>query len=192
MRRLVTVFAGMTVGATALLGPASASPTIYGDEPFCGQAWGSLPETRQMTTSEAVVTDVRAGRHVCFDRLVVDLVGPVDRELTYDVRYVDPVTEQGSGRAIALRGGATLRVIVGAPAYDDDHRPTHQPGDDDEVVDTTGFETIHQVAWAGSFEGQTALGLGTRARLPFRVFSLSGDAGGDQALRLVIDIGHRW
>jgi hypothetical protein len=60
------------------------------------------------------------------------------------------------------------------------------------VVDTGGFETIRQVAWAGSFEGQTGMGIGTRARLPFRVFTLAGYPGDDRAVRLVIDIGHRW
>jgi hypothetical protein len=56
----------------------------------------------------------------------------------------------------------------------------------------TGFRTVRQVAWAGSYEGTTSLGVGTRARLPFRVFTLLGSPGDDQAVRLVIDVGHRW
>jgi hypothetical protein len=40
------------------------------------------------------------------------------------------------------------------------------------------------VAWAGSFEGQSTIGLGVRARLPFRVLQLPG--------RLVIDVAHHW
>ncbi|WRL64756.1 hypothetical protein U6N30_03010 [Blastococcus brunescens] len=54
------------------------------------------------------------------------------------------------------------------------------------------YETFRQVAWAGSFEGQSSLGIGTRARLPFRVFTLVGDPGSDQAVRLVVDVGHLW
>ena len=42
------------------------------------------------------------------------------------------------------------------------------------VVNVTGFRTFRQVAWGGSFEGSTTLGLGVRARLPFRVTVLDG------------------
>jgi hypothetical protein len=45
------------------------------------------------------------------------------------------------------------------------------------------------VGWAGSFEGQTTLGLGVRARLPFRAFVLPGPGSGS---RLVVDVAHRW
>ena len=40
---------------------------------------------------------------------------------------------------------------------------------------------------AGSFEGQTTIGLGVRARLPFRVFVLAGPGSGS---RLVVDVAH--
>ena len=175
-----------------LLGTAQASPTYHGDQPFCGQVWGSLPEGDGLTTSDAVVTDVRAGRHVCFDRLVIDLRGPADGAPSYDVRYVDAVSQQGSGHVVPLEGGAALRVLVGAPAHDDGYEPTFQPDENGDAVSVDGFDTLRQVAWAGSFEGQTSLGVGTRARLPFRVFTLLGHPGDDQAVRLVIDVGHRW
>ena len=191
-RRTTTVLAAAGLAAAGLLGPAQASPTYYGNEPFCGQVWGSLPEAVPMGTSPAVLTDIRAGRHVCFDRLVVDLGGPMDPALTYDVRYLDAVAEQGSGREIPLRGGAALRILVGAAAHDGQYQATFQPVERAEVVDVSGFETIRQVAWAGSFEGQTSLGVGTRARLPFRVFTLLGEPGDDRSVRLVVDIGHRW
>ncbi len=45
------------------------------------------------------------------------------------------------------------------------------------------------MAYAGSFEGQTTLGLGVRARLPFRAFVLAGPGDGS---RLVVDVAHRW
>ena len=175
-----------------LLGTAQASPTYRGDQPFCGQVWGSLPEVERLTTSDVVITDVRAGRHVCFDRLVIDLRGPAQGTPSYDVRYVDAVSQQGSGHAVPLEGGAALRVLIGAPAYDDGYEPTFEPDEDGDAVSVDGFDTLRQVAWAGSFEGQTSLGVGTRARLPFRVFTLLGPPGDDRAVRLVIDVGHRW
>jgi hypothetical protein len=45
------------------------------------------------------------------------------------------------------------------------------------------------LASAGSFEGQTTIGLGVRARLPFRVFTLDGPGNGS---RIVIDVAHHW
>jgi hypothetical protein len=190
--RILPLLTGAVVTAGLLAGPAHGSPTRHGDQPFCGQVWGSLPEAREMTTSTVVVAGVRAGRHVCFDRLVIDLGGTADRALSYDVRYVDALSAQGSGEEIPLRGGATLQVVVGAAAYDHSGQSTYLPVERSEVVDVRAFETFQQVAWAGSFEGQTSLGIGTRARLPFHVFTLHGDPGSDQAVRLVVDVGHIW
>jgi hypothetical protein len=190
--RFLPLLAGVVLATGVLAGPAQASPTRHGEQPFCGQVWGSLPEARELTTSTAVVTDVRAGRHVCFDRLVVDLGGTADSNLSYDVRYVPALAAQGSGEEIPLRGGATLQVVVAAPAHDPGYHPTYLPGDRSAIVDVGSFETFRQVAWAGSFEGQSSLGIGTRARLPFRVFTLVGEPGSDRAVRLVVDIGHLW
>ncbi len=55
-------------------------------------------------------------------------------------------------------------------------------------MNVAGYPTFRQVAWAGSFEGQTTLGLGVRARLPFRVFTIQ-DA---TTSRLVIDVANHW
>jgi hypothetical protein len=190
--RVLPVLAGTLLASGLLAGPAQASPSRTGEQPFCGQVWGSLPEAQELSASTAVVTDVRAGRHVCFDRLVIDLRGPADEVPTYDVRYVPTLSAQGSGAEIPVRGGATLQILVGAPAYDEHYQPTYAPADRGEVVDVSSFETFRQVAWAGSFEGQTSLGIGTRARLPFRTFTLVGEPGSDQAVRLVVDVGHLW
>ena len=75
-----------------------------------------------------------------------------------------------------------------APAYDSQGHPTF-PATKKELVDVSGFRTFRQIAGAGSFEGQTTIGLGVRARLPFRVFVLDGPGTGS---RLVVDVAHRW
>jgi hypothetical protein len=51
-------------------------------------------------------------------------------------------------------------------------------------VNLAGYQTFREAKFAGSFEGQTSVGLGVRARLPFRVFTLDS--------RLVVDVAHRW
>ncbi|MFC7405443.1 AMIN-like domain-containing (lipo)protein [Georgenia alba] len=181
MKRLLGVVVMLLLGLTLVSPTATAAPAA----PYCGLTWGSLRENVPRY-SEATVQDVRSGRHDCFDRMVVDLRGDVRG---YDVRYVSVVRADGSGAAVPLRGGARLAVVVRAPAYDQSGDPTYQPADPRELTNVAGYRTFRQIAWAGSFEGQTTIGLGVRARLPFRVLILDGPGTGS---RLVVDVAHRW
>jgi len=169
----------MAVGL-GLLAPATAAA-----DPYCGLVWGSLVKT-DPAMSQAKVVNVRTGQHYCFDRLVIDLNGPV---AGYTVRYVPQVVQDGSGLPVPLRGQAFIQLTVNAPAYDDAGNPTYNPADKNELSNVTGYQTFRQVAWAGSFEGYSSLGLGVRARLPFRVLTLPGPGTGS---RLVVDVAHFW
>ena len=180
MRRAATVI----VAAAAVLAfsaPAPAAPP----EPYCGIRWGSLDKA-DTDMSAAHLANVRAGRHACFDRLVLDFHGDIEG---YLVSYVAAVRQDGSGQLVPLRGGAHLQIVATAPAYDSWGNVTYQPVDERQLVSVSGWDTFRQVAWAGSFEGQITIGLGVRARLPFRVFTLDGPGAGS---RLVIDVAHRW
>jgi hypothetical protein len=172
--RLLLVLAAVAVTVLGLVAPASAAA------PYCGITWGSLPEEAGGPTGPdtPTLTGVRSGHHDCFDRLVVDVAGSPGAG--YRVQYAD-VFSEGKGDRIPLRGAADLRVIVfaNAPGL----------GNGSELVSTAGFPTLLQVASAGSFEGQTTLGLGVRAHLPFRVFTLAGPGSGG---RVVIDVAHHW
>jgi hypothetical protein len=184
LRALGAVVGAAALSLTVLTGTASAAP-------FCGQVWGSTPEVSAHGDGERL-NDVRSGRHACFDRLVLDVGGEDAAFGSYDVRYVSAVTEDGSGRPVPVRGGAVLQVVVQAPAYDDAGNRTYHPANRRELVAVGGYATFRQVAWAGSFEGQSTLALGVRARLPFRVFALPGTPNSDHTPRLVIDVAHRW
>lgn len=184
-----TRFLVLAVSALAVLGVVAPAPA--GASPYCGITWGSQPKEADAGDRERLY-DVRAGRHACFDRLVIDVGGEDTTFNSYSVRYVPVVLEDGSGRPVPVRGAADLEVVVRAPAYDDQGRPTFLPADPREVVDVRGYTTFRQVAWAGSFEGSTTLALGVRARLPFRVFSVAGTPNSDDTPRLVIDVAHRW
>jgi len=170
----------MAVGLGFLApGPASATTS------YCGLVCGSLVKT-DPAMSTASVTNVRTGQHYCFDRMVVDLNGPV---AGYTVQYVPTVVQDGSGLAIPLRGSAFLQVTVNAPSYDSNGNVTYSPAAKAELSDVSGYQTFRQVAYAGSFEGYTSIGLGVRARLPFRVFTLDGPGTGS---RMVVDVAHFW
>lgn len=174
-RRTVLLLAVLAAMFGVVLPTGTAAAASY-----CGITWGSLPKSANPTTVSELV-NVRAGRHDCYDRLVFDTNGPVNG---YWVSYVDVVTEDPTGNPVPLRGGARLSVTVQAPSYDQNGNLTYNPPNRAELVNVAGFQTFRQVAWAGSFEGSTTVGLGVRARLPFRVFTLPG--------RVVVDVAHFW
>ena len=145
----------------------------------CSTRWGTnARHGGSAGTVSTPVRGVRAGKHGCFDRLVVDLGG--GPRPPFSAGYVRHIVSQGSGRVLAVRGRARILIIVRGPAG------AHYPANAVNLAGVTGFTTFRQVRGAGSFERVTAIGLGVRARLPFRVFLLGSQAG----WRLVIDVAH--
>ncbi|WP_194288580.1 AMIN-like domain-containing (lipo)protein [Ornithinicoccus halotolerans] len=183
----VLLAAPATTVAAAPVAGSPATTTSVSTAGWCGISWGSLGKRAPQYTT-GTVRDVRAGRHACFDRMVID-VARVPGTVGYHVRYVDQVRKDGSGQVVPLRGAAKLQVIARAPAYNTTGRATYVPADPRELADVSGYRTFRQLAWAGSFEGQSTVGVGVRARLPFRVFVLDGPGAG---ARLVVDVAHQW
>jgi len=179
---LVLAGAGTVAAPVALSAAAPAAAVTQ-----CPTGWGSLPEDRAVDSSRPLV-NVRTGQHPCFDRIVLDVPGssaasPVD----YHVRYVDTLYQDGSGAPLAVGGGAVIEIVVLAPSYDPATGTVTYPARSGQPlpgVDLTGYRTFKDARFASSFEGHTQLGLGVRARLPFRVFQLDN--------RLVIDVAHSW
>jgi len=180
MKRSVAAIIGLVLAALAFVAaPASAAT------PYCGIRWGSLAKSAP-GMSAAPLVNVRAGQHACYDRVVLDVAGAASG---YTVRYVAQVSHQTLDAVVPVRGGARLEVVALVPANDDAGNATYNPASPAELVNVTGFRTLRQLAWAGSFEGYTSIGVGVRARLPFRVFVLDGPGS---MSRFVIDIAHRW
>ena len=184
MRRTKALVRGLlavllVTGSGALVAPTASAM------PYCGIRWGSLVKEAAPTTLSSLV-NVRAGRHACFDRLVLDFPGAIDG---YWASYVPVVTTDDFGDAIPLRGGARLEVAALGTAQDlETYEQVYRPADRAEVVPVSGWRTFRQIAWGGD-DGPTALSMGVRARLPFRVFVLAGPGDGS---RLVVDVAHRW
>lgn len=164
---------------------ASSAITTAATATKCPTGWGSLPEGNNRY-SGASFTNVRTGRHACFDRIVFDIAGKAPG---YSVRYVTNVFQDGSGQRVPLRGGAKLEIVVRSPAYDAAGRATYRPANNRELTTVAGYRTFRQVSYAGTFEGQTTVGLGVRARLPFKVTTLTGPGNGS---RIVVDVAHTW
>lgn len=183
---LTRIVAVLALVVPALLIPSSAQAVI----PYCNIRWGSLPKESSATTNPTSapgdLVNVRTGTHQCYDRLVLDVDGASHG---YRVSYVDQVRAEGSGFVVPTAGGARLQVTAIAPAYDDNGQATYLPADTANLTHVTGYPTFRQVTWAGTFEGQTTLGLGVRARLPFRVLTLEGPGDGS---RVVIDVARYW
>lgn len=180
---LAVLTALAAIGATAC-DPLPAAPP-GGTAADCRDvAWGSgAKHAVRMSTAE--IRRVRAGSHRCFDRMVVDLRSAP--AAGWHVRYHE-VIRPGIGGSVPLRGNADLEVVALAPAYGPSGASVFRPANPAEVVDVAGFRSFRQIAYAGTFEGETTFGVGVRTRLPFRVFAVSGPSG----VKLVVDVAHRW
>lgn len=169
MRRTLTALFLVLVSvlAVVLLAPAASAAA-------CVTPWGSGPKDNP-TMRQGEVDTLRAGRHACFDRFVVQVDGPIGG---FNVRYVDQITQDGSGFVVPTRGaGKRLQVIVRNPSFSPKPLPN-----------VAGFTTFRQIVDAGSFEGQTTYGIGLRnGPLPMRAFRIDGAHG-----RLVVDVAHKW
>ncbi|MFI9719461.1 hypothetical protein ACIHFE_07350 [Streptomyces sp. NPDC052396] len=189
MRRLSTALAAFALagtGLTAATGPVAAHQGS--DKPAACQAvdWGSRPKARAEADNKPL-TDIRVGRHDCFDRMVFDVHTPGDHPIGYRVQYVDKLYQDGSGSMIPVGPGAVLEIRVAAPSFDLEAGGPRYPGHAGKLlpgVDLGGFRTFREARFGGSFEGDTQVGLGVRARLPFRVFQLGN--------HLVVDVAHSW
>jgi hypothetical protein len=189
IRTAFAILAVAAVPAGAVVAPALAGGSMTAATAavatVCPTGWGSLPEAGTYRGS-GLLTNVRTGRHACFDRIVFDVKG---KPSWFRVHYVTNVATVGQGEIVPLRGGAKLEIVLSVPSYDDAGRSTYNPANHNELTNVRGYQTFRQVADAGSFEGETTIGLGVRARLPFRVFTLTGQG---TTSRIVVDVAHRW
>lgn len=175
--------AATTIGAGALSTTAVGASSTAGNSTTvaaCAVTWGSGLKTAGTFAGGGQLTNVRAGQQDCYDRLVLD------GATWAQVRYVDQVRSDGSGAVVPLRGGAKLEIITSRADDPNTGNPTYHPANPSELVSVTGWQTFRQAAFAGSFEGQSTVGLGVRALLPFRAFTLTGPP------RVVIDVAHHW
>ncbi len=194
MRRWGTALAAMVLAGGALAATAGAAGAVTpaaaksaAKAAACETGWGSGEKTAQ-PAGHTPLGSIRTGRHACYDRMVFDVKGATAADrVGYRVAYVDTLYQDGSGEKIPVGGGAILDIHVAAPSYDPGTGGESYPGRARKPlpgVDVAGYQTFRDTRFGASFEGETQVGLGVRARLPFRVFQTDG--------RVVVDVAHSW
>lgn len=118
------------------------------------------------------------GQHDCFDRIVIRV--DTDQEVGLRAEYVDAVRTPGKGDAVLLQGDADLQILVQAWVADTNGLYSLD-------VESPSWPVLRQVVQAGSFEGQTTIGIGVDHKAPFKVYYLPAD---DDTMRIVVDIAH--
>ena len=182
-RRPRTIALMSVLLASVSVAPIGAADAA--DPPYCGITWGSLEKAGDGSTDGAL-RDVRTGAHECFDRVVFDFVAAA---AAYEVDYTSEIRTGGRGDRLPVAGGAMLRVHLHTNVFDRLGRAHYAQVAGDHVVDVPGYRTLRDVVYGGGFERRLTFGVGVRARLPFRVFTLPASGSGG---RLVIDVAHRW
>lgn len=134
----------------------------------------------------ALLTAVETGRHEGFDRIVWTFDGATP---AYRVTYVDrPITEDGSGTPIDVRGDAMLQIIL-TPASGTDlsGEEVRKIYEGPERIDgsASGTSVVEEVVLTGDFEATLSWVIGLDRRAPFTVTELSDPT------RIVIDIASR-
>jgi hypothetical protein len=125
--------------------------------------------------SAPTLTDVRAGRHTGFDRVVFEFRGAVPE---HRIGYVPQLVQDGSGKPVSVAGTADLEVVFhGANAHEDDGTPTISPR-----RFSTGLPAVKEIAQIGDFEAVVTYGFGVDRKRPIKVSTLANPS------RLVIDV----
>lgn len=171
--RLVALTTGLLLTAGLVPGSAGASSA-----PTSAWSTGTRSVARDPATTPTV-TGIRVGRHPSYDRIVVDLRGGTP---SYRVGYVRALREDASGRAVDLRGAASLMITL----------PSANAHDIETGAGTLRtparkrwfYPEIKEYAVLGDFEAVVTVGVGVTRREPFRVFTLR------HPTRLVVDVRH--
>lgn len=162
IRAMVVV---LTAGLV-ILGPASAAGALPAFS--CGtQSGGSAGHYGQ-------VADVRVGRHVGYDRFVVQFANAGIPAYTVIPKSSARFWLDASGLPVTLRGTAGIKLVM---------HPASGQGTFSGPTDVrTNFTQLLEIRRLGDFEGYLSWGLGLAHQSCKRVFTLSAPS------RLVIDV----
>jgi hypothetical protein len=162
-------------------GGETAAPVRPSCPPF-----GSTADKTNPVMVIGPAINVRAGKHPCYDRLVIDIKGP---PAGWSAKYVDTFIQDASGQTLPIVGNRIIEFVVRTNGHDiDTGQPTLSSAG---MPDVRGFSVFQSVILGADFEGQVQFGIGVRTEhgppLPFRVFALAGTGG---VSHVVLDVAH--
>ncbi|MCU7728430.1 hypothetical protein ODJ79_32370 [Actinoplanes sp. KI2] len=182
------VLATLTVAGGCAGGPArTATPAPTGTPPASAAATPPVTEARQITATTTaptgwattpvtvrheppvppvpVLSGIRYAAHPGFDRVVLDIPGPLPG---YSAKYVPEVRSDGSGEPVSLPGKAFLLIVLNpAQAHRDDGTATVSG------THRTGLAGVEAYAVAGDYEGYVSIALGVNGVHNYHIGELS-------------------
>jgi hypothetical protein len=134
-----------------------------------------------------LLTDVRVGVHECYDRVTFELKpqqGEADGPVGWKAGYEPgPITEDGSGRVVSVRGAAFLVVTMTAAGADLTREGAPATYTGPSSLEAAGATRIQQVRRTGDFEAVLTWVIGLDRQRPFRVTTQENPA------RVIVDVG---
>jgi hypothetical protein len=158
---------------------AGAEPCTFSGATGAAQAGGDAPTY--------LLTDVRVGTHGCYDRVTFELkprpgdpAGPVGWKAAYEPA---PITEDGSGKTVPVKGTTYLVIHMNAQGYDLTKADAPDTYTGPTSLEAAGATRIRQVRRTGDFEGVLTWVIGLDRLRPFHVTTQ------DNPARVVVDVG---
>lgn len=134
-----------------------------------------------------LLTDVRVGVHECYERVTFEFKpqpgesdGPVGWKAAYEP---GPITEDGSGEKVPVKGTAFLVVTMSATGADLSQEAAPATYNGPTSLVAAGASRIQQVRRTGDFEGVLTWVIGVDKQRPFHVTTEDGPA------RVIVDVG---
>ena len=175
---------------------ATGSPAATSAEPASTTASTAPPCTFSGATDAAqgggdaptrLLTDVRVGAHGCYERVTFELKpkpGEADGPVAWKAAYEPaPITEDGSGRPVKVKGAAFLVVTMTASGADLSQEAAPESYTGPTSIEAADSTRIQQVRRTGDFEGVLTWVIGLDKKRPFRVSTEDGPA------RIIVDVG---
>jgi hypothetical protein len=188
-KRLLSAIAGaaLLVGTAGAMAPAAQAS--HRPAPCSYKGWNNGLKNATNAT-EGSVNDIDAGRHRCYERIVVRRGG--DPWVGYDVRYVAAAYTDGEGAYVPMgSSNKILQVMVDSPSYNHFGYATNPNVSKKhlrtwtnaahtkwQTINFGSYKTVKVGKWLGSFEGTSTFALGlkpdpkaTGKKPLFRVFT---------------------
>jgi hypothetical protein len=165
------------LAAVAAIVPASSTITAAApcDPPT---STGTVEDGFPNRLSSLYGTDIRTGRHECFERVVIEFGGTGELP-GYRVAYEsDPVLNSPAGEPVDVAGDATLVIAFGAWMPTIEGAGYSGPRE----FTPTNVSTILELNQLENFEGMSQWAVGLDRQRPFTVFTLG------EPVRIVVDI----